>query len=146
MSAFGELFIYLIYVLLGLTGVVFFLWTYTSKKVRKPWTLLGGLFFTFLLFYFKSCQNENYKRNQLSQVGKYYLTDYPNCKSCYIELKENMTYNVIDDGKIIETSNWHYESGGDYWITYLDNDKYQLGNGKFNYKKYELKYSKVDDQ
>ena len=57
------------------------------------------------------------------------MTTYRNCDSCYLELKENMTCIVVNKGKIIEQSNWHYEVGGDYWITYLDNDKHQLGSG-----------------
>ena len=61
--------------------------------------------------------------------------------SCYLELRENMTYIVVDKGKIIESSNWHYEVGGDYFITYLDNDRHQLGSGNYSYERYKLKYS-----
>ena len=141
MSALGELFIYVIYFVLGLACIIFLLLTFTSKKSIKPWTLIASILFCFLFFTFKSCQKENYKQNQLSVVGTYYLTSYPNCDSCYLELRENMTYIVVDKGKIIESSNWHYEVGGDYFITYLDNDRHQLGSGDYSYERYKLKYS-----
>ena len=141
MSALGELFIYIIYFVLGILSIGFLVLTMTSKKKTKILTGLATLFFGFLLFSFKSCQSRNYKENQLSQVGLYYLTEYPDCDFCIIELKENQTYEVTKNGQVIERSNWHYEVGGDYLITYLDNDKYQLGNGKFEYYKYKLKYN-----
>ena len=142
MSALGELFIYIIYIGLGLASLLFLILTFTSKKRDKIWAAFATLFFGFLLIGFKSCQSNNYKNNQLNQVGLYYLTDYPNCDSCVIELKENQTYEVRTYGEIVEQSNWHYEVGGDYFITYLDNDNYQLGVGKFVYKKYKLKYQR----
>ncbi|HKC67609.1 MAG TPA: hypothetical protein VKG26_05225 [Bacteroidia bacterium] len=141
MSAIGELIIYFIYFILGLTCLIFFISTLLlSKKRAKIWTGLATLVFGFLLFSFKSCQSSHYKKNQLEHVGLYYLTSYPNCDSCIIELKENQTYQVSKRGQIIEQSNWHYEVGGDYWIVYLDNDNYQLGCGKFAYQVYKLKY------
>ncbi|MES2662385.1 MAG: hypothetical protein V4629_03685 [Pseudomonadota bacterium] len=140
MSALGELLIYFIYFVLGLGTLLFLALTFTAKRTIRVWAGLGTLFLGFLLFSFKSCQSDNYKENQLSQVGLYYLTDYPNCDSCIIELKENQTYEVTKHGQIIERSDWHYEVGGDYWITYLDNNNYQLGSGKFAYKKSKLKY------
>jgi hypothetical protein len=141
MSALGELLIYFIYFVLGLGSLLFLALAFISKRTTKIWASLAALFFGSLFFSFRSWQNDNYKKNQLSQVGKYYLTDYPNCNSCIIELKENLTYEVTNSGKIIEQSNWHFEVGGDYWITYLDNDNYRLGSGKFTYKKYKLKYN-----
>lgn len=140
MAAISELLIYFIYFILGLTSIVFFVLTFTTKKQNKIWTGVAGLFFTFLLFNFKSYESDNYKKNQLSQVGFYYLTNYPNCDSCVLELKENQMYQVTKRGQIIEQSNWHYEVGGDYFIVYLDNDKHQLGSGDFVYEKYKLKY------
>jgi len=141
MSALGELIIYVVYFMLGLHCIIFIVLTITSKKSTKPWTLLASLMFVFLFFNFKSCQDNNYKRNQLSVVGVYYLTNYPNCDSCYLELKENMSYVIVNEGKVIEQSNWHYEVGGDYWIIYLDNDRHQLGSGEYFYERYKLKHS-----
>lgn len=145
MSALGELFIYVIYFVLGAAGIIFLVLTFTAKKSMKLWTLIGSLFFGYLFFHFKSYQDYIYKQNQLSVVGTYYLTSYPNCDSCYLELKENMIYIVVDKGKILKQSKWHYEVGGDYWITYLDNDRYQLGSGQYSYDRYELKYSEENN-
>jgi hypothetical protein len=95
-----------------------------------------------MFFIFKSCQDNNYKNNQLDQVGIYYLTNYPNCDSCYIELNENMTYKIINKGQKVKNGDWHYESGGDYWITYLNGERDQLGSGTYSYTNYKLKYTK----
>lgn len=140
MPALGELFIYLIYVFLVLGAVGFIYLTFYLKKSRKPWTILGCILCCFLFFNYRSCLKDAYKRSQLTQVGIYYLTEYPNCDNCKLELKEDMTYEVRSNGKVIEKSNWHYEVGGDYWITYLNNDNHHLGSGNYAYKEYDLKY------
>src|SRR4051812_18554249 len=82
MAALGELIVLFIFLLLGLAAIVFLILTFTAKKSSKPWTLLGSIFFCVLLFSYKSCLNEAYKKSQLDQVGIYYLTKYPNCDSC----------------------------------------------------------------
>lgn len=140
LSALSELVDYIVYFLLGLACIIFFGLTFTSKRKNKIWTGLAGLFFTFLLFSYKSCLTDGYKKNQLMHVGLYYLTNYPNCDSCVLELKENQKYEVTKQGQIIEQSNWHYEVGGDYFIVYLDSNKHQLGSGDYSFKEYELKY------
>jgi hypothetical protein len=139
-SALGELFVYIIYFVLGIACIFFVRLTFTTKRQNKIWTGFAGLFFIFLLFKYHSYLSNSYKKNQLSQVGLYYLTNYPNCDSCVLELKENQTYQIKRKGQIIEQSNWHYEVGGDYFILYLDNDKHQLGSGDYAYEKYNLKY------
>ena len=140
MSAIGEIIIYIIYIVLGLPCVILLIVTITADKSIKLWTLIASLLFGLLLFSFKSCQDNHYKKNQLSVVGIYYLTNYPKCDSCLLELKEDMTFTIEKNGKVIEQSNWHYEVGGDYWITYLNNDRSQLGSGEYAYEDYKLKY------
>lgn len=139
-TALSELFDDIIYFLLGLACVMFFGLTFTVKRKNRIWTALAGCFFVFLLFKFKFYSNDVYKKNQLSKVGVYYLTNYPDCDSCVLELKENQKYVVINNGRVVEQSNWHYKVGGDYFIVYLDNDKHQLGSGDYAYTKYKLKY------
>ena len=142
MAALGAFIILFIFLLLGLASVVFLILILTAKKSFKPWTLLGSIFFcAFLLFSYKSCLNEAHRKSQLNQVGIYYLTKYHNCDSCILELKEDLTYQVRSKDKIVEESNWHYESGRDYWITWLDNHRHQLGSGDYSYEHYKLKYS-----
>ncbi len=143
MWAIGELITLIIYFFLGLSTVVFLLLAVTLKKRQTRLLALGpGLFFGFLLLCFKFYQDRNYKKSQLNQVGIYYLTDYPDCDSCYIELNENMTYKIVNKSQAIENGDWHYESGGDFWITYLNGTKDQLGNGKYSYHDYQLKYTR----
>jgi len=139
MAAIGELIIYFIYFILGLSFVTFLILSLTSKKTKKPFMIIS-IFFGLLMIIFKSCQYKGYINDQKEQVGIYYLTKYPNCNSCYIELKEDMTYVIEKSGGIIKKGTWHHESGGDYWITYLDGENYQLGSGDFSYTDYKLKY------
>jgi hypothetical protein len=142
MWALGEFITYMIYFLLGLSCAVFLIFAVTVKKRQSKLYASGlGIFFGFLLLSFKFYQDRNYKDSQLTQVGIYYLTNYPDCDSCYIELNENMTYQILNKSQTVEKGDWHYEVGGDYWITYLNSDKGQLGNGKYSYRNYQLKYS-----
>ena len=129
MAGLGELIILLIQWGLGLLAFVFLFLVFKVKPKEKVWMLAGSLFSYFLFFSFRSHLNDLYLDNQRDQVGIYYLTNYPDCDNCILELKEDHTYEVRDDYKILEQSDWHYESGGDYWITYLDNDNHQLGSG-----------------
>ena len=140
MAALGELAVYIIYLLLAIGGLVFLFFTFRVKRSIKPFTLLGFGLFVFLIAKYSSHNKEVYRDWQLQHVGIYYLTDHPDCDSCVLELKEDMTYEVRSGNKVIEKSNWHFESGGDYWITYLDHDRHQLGAGDYAYKKYKLKY------
>ena len=142
MSAIGELIVWCIFILLGLGSIVLFIFTFTIKRSLKPWTFLGSIFLCFLFFSYRASINYAYRQKQLDQVGIYYLTAYPSCTDCILELKEDLTYEIRREDKIIKKSNWHFESGGDYWITWLDNEKYQLGYGDYSYKSFKLKFVK----
>ena len=109
MSTLGELIVPLIYLIIALGAVVCVVWNFQTKKPQKLWTSLGSIFFLILLFSFRSCLKTAYKNEQLRQVGVYYLTSYPNCPNCILELKEDMTYEIRSRNKVIEKSNWHYE-------------------------------------
>jgi hypothetical protein len=54
-----------------------------------------------------------------------------------------MTYKIYSNKAVIEEGNWNHKSGGDYWITTLEN-KGQLGSGEYAYKKYKLKYKQQE--
>jgi hypothetical protein len=140
MNGVGELLIFIINLFLGLTSLMLFVQAFTKYKTIKPRILSYSAIFFILFCMLKSCRDKGYHNAQLEQVGIYYLTNYPNCDSCYVELKEDMTYDLVRKDTVIKTSDWHFESGGDYWILYLDKDRYQLGSGDFEYKKYKLKY------
>jgi len=140
MWALGELFVYIIYFLLGLACIAFLTVAITTKRRHKLRNGITGILCGFLLIGFNTCRSKNYAANQLTQVWLYYLSTYPHCDSCILELKENQTYVVTNRGKIIEQSNWHYEVGGDYLIVYLDNDKHQLGYGDYRFDTFKLTY------
>lgn len=99
-----------------------------------------SVFFVFLIVRFNACEKEDQKKSQLEHVGIYYLTNYPNCEHCILVLNEDQTCQVTSNDSILEKSNWHFESGGDYWITYIGTDGRQLGSGIYTYKRYKLKY------
>ena len=139
-SSLSELFVYIIYFSLSFICSIFLYWTFKTNQKNKIWTGIAVLFFVFLIFKFKSYLADSYKESQRSHVGLYYLTNYPNCDSCILELKENKSYEIKKQGTIIEYSDWNYEVGGDYFILYLDSNKHQLGSGDYSYEKYKLKY------
>ncbi len=140
MSAISELFIILIYIVLGGVLLIALIFTLVVKRPYKYFTAIVAAFFAILLVLFAYNQRANYQENQMGKVGVYYLTDYPNCATCHLILSENMTFTVVSGKKIIETGDWHYEQGGDYFITYLNNDRNQLGAGNYRYGDYKLKY------
>jgi len=144
MSALPELFVFILYLMLGTAAVVLLFRVFiTKQRSIKIRSLIISSACVLLLVYFKSCDAANYKHNQLSVVGVYYLTNYPGCDTCSVELMENMRYQLKDHDNIIESSDWHYEIGGDYFIIYMNGDRAQLGAGKFSYKKYKLKYPEM---
>lgn len=130
-----------VYLVLAVPCVAFLLMAFFSGRRWRPWAVLGIILFGGLLLWFRWSQYENYRANQLSVVGVYFLTSYPNCEACVLELREDKSYTVVDNRRVVEQSNWHHEVGGDYWITYLDSDKSQLGTGRYKYERYVLKYS-----
>jgi hypothetical protein len=139
MAALGELFVLAIYIFLGLSAAAFLFLTFYGGLLQKIWMTIGCIFFSVLFYVFWSHMNKIQRKAELEQVGVYYLTAYPNCEYCVLELKKDLTYDVRNNGQIIEKSDWHYKSGGDYWITYLDGKNHQLGNGYFEYERSELR-------
>jgi hypothetical protein len=141
MAALGIFIVYLIYAILaGLT--IFSLFQF--KKNKKS-ALLSFVIFLSLLIWYSYTQHQHKKSNQLSEVGVYDLTNYPNCPKCKIELSENLTFKVINESEVLEKGRWNYELGGDYSTTHLYSHRYlkkdeQLGYGRFEYKKYQLRY------
>jgi hypothetical protein len=144
MSALGELLILVIYFFLGVASLAFLVFFFFVRRSFKFLSLFGSFFFCFLFFLFKSNQDNNYRNNHLRQVGVYILKNYRGCIDCKIELKEDMTYVVLDSGTKLESSNWHYEMGGDYFITWLDNDRKQLGSGDYEYSRFIPKLKVVE--
>ena len=144
MAALGEVFILFIYISLGAFNVFFLVFIFVWRKALKPFAVLGCVMYAYLFFSFKSCQDNIYKNQQRSRVGIYYLTNYPNCPSCVLELKEDNTYRVTSEEKQLEQGDWHYEVGGDYFIVYMNNDTDQLDHGRFEYTESILKYGEIE--
>lgn len=40
-------------------------------------------------------------------------------------------FEILKQNEIVEKGNWHFEIRGDYLIVYMNNEKDQLGYGRF---------------
>jgi len=142
MNGLGELIVIVIYLILGISAVLCLLKIIISKKNVVKLFYAGGLILSVYLFIsFLTNNIKNHRQSELEYVRTYYLSDYPNCDSCELILKDNNAYTVINDAKILESGNWHYESGGDYWIVYLNDQEEQLGSGRFKYETHKNGFS-----
>ena len=141
MWAIGALLVYVIYFILALLGFSFWANAYMStERTSKILSSIAGLIFVGLIVWLKICQFQDRRQENLEAVGIYYLTNYPDCNSCSIELKEDLTYAVLKTNAVLETGDWHTDSYADFWATYLNGERDQLGSGKYEYKTYALKY------
>ncbi len=130
MSAIGELIVWIIYAILCIPPLRA-LFILRKNKFNKNSTIYLVLSFLPLALFAYS-QYSNYREAELEYVGKYYLTEYPNCDSCVLHLKRANSYSVTLNGNELEHGYWKYRSGGDYWI--VDIGEYgQLGTGKYKY-------------
>lgn len=134
MGALGTLLLYGIYATLVAISIIFFRLSIGSKSrfLKIIYIVVAILSFSLLTYWIIETHQKNRQR-ELEHVGTYYLTKYPNCNNCVVVLSSDNTYKVLNGDSVIEKSNWHYKSGDDYFIVYMDNDKGQLGSGKFSY-------------
>jgi len=141
MNALGELFIYVIYGVFIILSIAFFMRTLISKKKWAKWIWGSATAFWFTCLIFFAIHMKNVKRsNDLSIVGTYNLTQYPNCINCKAVLDENYTFTITNGIKVFEKGIWRYEVGGDYFVIYLNKNGDQLGSGDYKYNTYKLKY------
>ena len=129
-GAMAELLIYLIFLILAF-GAIKLALIYIKK--RKIIHLIISIILVSVFFFFLWCIKEGQREQQLEYVGSYHLKHYPNCKYCILTLKEGNTYEVKNGSKILEVGDWHYDSGGDAFIVYMNKDKDRLGDGRFEY-------------
>lgn len=135
MSGLGELLVFMLYALLGSSAIICILMIIASNsKLLKLLYFIGFIAGAALFFLYYNYKSNSHRASELEYVGTYYLTDFPNCNSCKVVLKADNTYEVRKEAYVIETGDWHYESGGDYWIVYMNNKDDQLGSGRFAYK------------
>ncbi len=133
--AWSEVIYYLYYCMLITAGIAFGILALRTKSLlRKILCFISSIVF-FLLFGRQRYNDESgHRKWELENVGTYYLTDYPGCDSCRAMLNEDNSYRVIKkDGSLLEKGDWHFESGGDYLIVYMNSKRDELGNGRFQY-------------
>lgn len=141
MTAFGEVILYSIYFNLGSAAIIFFIRLFFVKSSEsKISSGILGITFVLSIVFIWYTRESGRQEEQIEHVGTYYLTDYPNCDNCICKLNEDNTFYIYSGSTIYEKGDWHFESGGDYLITYLHGDKYQLGCGNYKYHNYKLKY------
>jgi hypothetical protein len=136
MAALGELIVYAFYAILILVAIVFLRLALIEKKTptRLRYTMIGVVSICFLFLHIYDLKL-NHRESELEYVGTYVLTQYPKCNSCVLILNGNNTYEVVNGNNVMENGNWHYESGGDYWIVYIGDNGEQLSSGKYDYYK-----------
>ena len=132
MTALGELLIFIIYLFFGTLLLVRIYKEFKSKTKLKTDSIKRIIFSALPLILWASWMYYVHRTNELDCVGKYILTEYPNCDSCILELKSDNFYQVTSNEIVIEKGEWNYDSGGDYWIVEIGKHG-QLGSGKFKY-------------
>ncbi len=134
----GYVIIYVVPGVLALAAVIRLLTTkgYNGKLKASIVLAMVICFWSYLTFYHYDSENKAVR----AQVGTYQLTHYPGCYPCELELKEDNKFVVRQHNSIRETGTWRFESGQDYWITYL-NESGQLGTGNYRYQENHLKHS-----
>ena len=141
MSGLGELIVFMLYATLGSSAIIcILLLIVANTKLLKSLYLIGFLFSATLFVLYYNYKSSSHRASELEYVGTYYLTDFPNCVTCKLVLNADNTYDVRNENSVIETGDWHYESGGDYWIVYINKKGDQLGAGRFAYKRYDNRY------
>ena len=130
----GVLFVNFLYLIVFVTSLYcIYLAVYARKKSSKILFVLGAAVgFGLLLTAFILTQ-QKHRKLEVLYVGKYMLTEYPNCSPCILMLDANSTYKVVEKGAVKEEGEWHLETGDDYFILYLDHKNHRLGSGKFAY-------------
>ena len=139
MSAIGELIVWIIYAILCIPPIVTLVILRKNKSIKN-----GTIYFVVAslpLALIAYSQYSNQIEAELEYVAKYYLSAYPNCDSCVLQLKRDNSYSVTLNGNELEHGNWKYRSGGDYWI--VDIGAYgQLGTGKYKYRHRDKNFEK----
>ncbi|HEX8330328.1 MAG TPA: hypothetical protein VF629_22550 [Hymenobacter sp.] len=132
----------LFYILPGVFALRFlFLLLSAKNSATRRKAAVGFVALAALLIFFVFRKQQLDKDREQDKLGTYYLTHYPNCRPCELELRENNTFVVRQYNAIRATGRWRFESGQDYWITYL-NEHDQLGSGKYQYTEYRLKHGR----
>ncbi|HEX8326277.1 MAG TPA: hypothetical protein VF629_01965 [Hymenobacter sp.] len=133
MAAGGSVLIALVYAILGLLLFRSFLgWRRANTPVAKSTYLIRSVITGSLLVGFAYSQYSFHQQDEAKYIGVYALTQYPRCPTCVLYLESDNRYEVRQGTSVKEAGPWRYESGGDYWIVYI-NETEQLGNGKYSY-------------
>ena len=105
-----------------------------GKRSLKVWIIIFLISIAPLSFAVYEEYTEHLKE-QLQHVGRYYLTEYPNCDSCILFLKSNLSYSVFKYESEIEQGKWRFRSGSDYFIVDIG-EHGRLGTGNYTYHSY----------
>lgn len=136
MSAIGEILEFIVYLILLIPPLCIII----LVIVREKEFLKKGLFYLSValipLSLYTYSEYSNHREAELKYVGKYYLTNYPDCEPCVLILNKNNCYSVTKLNKELEQGKWRFRSGGDYWIVDIG-EHGQLGTGEYRYNRFE---------
>lgn len=106
-------------VLIGLP-IIFLIATVKNwkNKLRRFSYLFVFIVSGLISGYFFSNMHENRKQGIQEVCGAYVLNqlDCNKCGNCYLQVKQDMTYDIVVDDKIIGTGSWSLEFEGDAGI------------------------------
>ena len=110
MTAIGEIIVFMLYAVMFSLALVCLLKTIVSTSKLDKYLYLIGFFCSIGIFlmYFNFKSN-SHRTSELEYVGYYNLTNYPNCETCKVFLKENNISffafaNSASKSKFAETS------------------------------------------
>lgn len=133
MAALGVVIVWFIYLLLGLSSLYGIKrWATATATSTKGWAIAQAVVSGTTLVLLVGFHLANHRRAEDEYVGTYSLTIYPHCPTCMLHLRPDRLFEVRQGSTVKEQGRWHYESGGDYFIVYINEDG-QLGSGKYTY-------------
>ncbi len=135
MYAIGSLFVLFIYFVLSAPALLLLGLLVLNRKSLRTLHYIYFIVASIPLVLFSTYRYTEHREAELEWVGYYYLTDYPNCLKCVLELDAGNRYRVFENDSTLESGQWDYDHGGDYFIVSLG-EYGQLGSGKYAYHEY----------
>lgn len=122
-----------VFTLLGLAALVFIL---LSKNFAKR-ILFLFIFLVIVCIVLLTIHDDriDYLKYRADHLGTYYLVSYPKCSTCVLVLKDDNTFEVKQQNRILEKGAWDLKFNYNFC---MNNDGDQLGTGRFQYYDFKI--------
>jgi hypothetical protein len=146
MAALGVVFVWFIYLVLGLSTLRgIHRWANSIATRTKSWAIAQAMVSGTVLVLLVSFHYSDRQRTEEEYVGTYSLSAYPHCPTCVLQLRPDRRFEIRQGSIVKEQGRWHYESGGDYFIVYI-NENEQLGHGNYAYDTAQYSFSRRSEK